>query len=245
MLTQGPTNADLPRVALAISIMVLAGCANHAPRPPAGPTAGPTVGTASAAATAPRGARTCPLDPAQSQITLLVYRSGPLARLGHNHVITSGTETGRVWIGERAGESGFEIHVPVRQLVVDDPQARLAAGEQFVGEVPDSARSGTATNMLRPEVLDGERFPEVLLRAERLAGSPGETRVPTTVRIRGVERRIDVPTTVRITRDDVRASGRVPIQQTEFGITPFSVAGGAIQVADEVDVRFEFVAKCP
>ena len=38
------------------------------------------------------------------------------------------------------------------------------------------------------------------------------------------------------------AKGALRIRQSDFGITPFSVGGGAIQVADEVDVRFEIVA---
>jgi hypothetical protein len=38
------------------------------------------------------------------------------------------------------------------------------------------------------------------------------------------------------------ARGTLRILQSDFGITPFSVGGGAIQVADEVDVRFAIVA---
>jgi hypothetical protein len=34
------------------------------------------------------------------------------------------------------------------------------------------------------------------------------------------------------------AKGRVALKQTDFGITPLSVLGGAIQVKDEVGVRF-------
>lgn len=243
MLTQQPANARLSL--LAALVAALAGCASRLPEPASRSPESASVAGDPALTKAPDGARRCPLDDRQSQVMLLVYRSGPLARLGHNHVITSAVETGYVWLGRRAGESGFEIRVPVHELAVDEPQARLLAGEQFMGEVPDAARSGTASNMLRPEVLDGERYPEVLLSAAGLTGDEGEMPVPTTVSIRGIARRIDVPTSVRITAHEVRASGRLQIRQTEFGITPFSVAGGAIQVADEVDVSFEFVATCP
>ena len=40
----------------------------------------------------------------------------------------------------------------------------------------------------------------------------------------------------------VTASGAFQVRQTDFGITPFSVAGGAVQVADVVDVRFDITA---
>jgi hypothetical protein len=41
------------------------------------------------------------------------------------------------------------------------------------------------------------------------------------------------------------ARGEFRLRQSEFGITPFSVAGGAIQVADEVGISFEIRAVAP
>src|SRR5450759_147412 len=45
------------------------------------------------------------VDPEASEVRLLVYRAGPLARFGHNHVI-SGRVRGEIRAGERAAESG-------------------------------------------------------------------------------------------------------------------------------------------
>jgi hypothetical protein len=49
---------------------------------------------------------------------------------------------------------------------------------------------------------------------------------------------------VSVTRDatGVVARGALRLRQSDFGITPFSVAGGAIQVADVLDVSFVIVA---
>jgi hypothetical protein len=33
------------------------------------------------------------------------------------------------------------------------------------------------------------------------------------------------------------------VRQSELGIKPFSIVGGAIAVADEVEIRFEMVAQ--
>jgi hypothetical protein len=33
-------------------------------------------------------------------------------------------------------------------------------------------------------------------------------------------------------------NGRVTLEQSNFGIVPFSILGGALQVQDRVDVRF-------
>ena len=38
-------------------------------------------------------------------------------------------------------------------------------------------------------------------------------------------------------------SGELALRQTDFGITPLSVAGGAIQVQDEVKLRFDIHAR--
>jgi polyisoprenoid-binding protein YceI len=178
------------------------------------------------------------IDPAQTKVTVLVRRAGALARLGHNHAIVSGEERGVIWIGSTLQASGFEIHVPVRSFDVDDPDARAAAGPEFPGAVPDDARSGTAANMLRAEVLDAEHYPEIVVRADGAAGTWQQAVVHATVRVKDMPREYDVPVALSVSDGIVEASGAFQIRQTDFGITPFSVAGGAVQVADPVDIRF-------
>jgi hypothetical protein len=179
------------------------------------------------------------IDASRTKVTVLVYRAGPLARLGHNHVIVSVRESGVIWLGATPAASGFEIHVPVSAFVVDDPEARAAAGPGFPGAVPDDARSGTTANMLRAEVLDAEHYPEIVVRAEGATGSWQQAIVHAQVRLKDMQRDLDVPVTLQRDGSTVTATGAFPIRQTDFGITPFSVAGGAVQVADVVDVRFE------
>jgi len=190
----------------------------------------------------PAGTRAFEIDPARSVITILVYRSGPMARFGHNHVVTSGGETGVAWMGRDPAESGFEIRIPVVSLVVDDPAARAAAGEEFAGEVPGAAREGTFGNMTRPEVLDLAQFPEIIVRCAGLAGTWEQPVAVADLTIRGVTRRVEVPVELVRSVDTLSARGSLRIRQTDFGITPFSVGGGAIQVGDELDLRFEIVA---
>ncbi|MCJ7452461.1 MAG: YceI family protein [Steroidobacteraceae bacterium] len=190
----------------------------------------------------PPGARAFEIDPARSVVTILVYRSGPMARFGHTHVVTSGGETGVAWVGRDPAESGFEIRIPVASLLVDDPAARAAAGQEFAGEVPDAAREGTYRNMTRPEVLDVAEFPEIIVRCAGLAGTWEQPVAAADLTIRGVTRRVDVPVELTRSVDTLSARGSLRIRQTDFRITPFSVGGGAIQVGDELDLSFEIVA---
>jgi len=240
MLTQRrPASAARPGtlVAAAICAGLLAGCAPRRAEPPLQAPPPTPAGVAM-----PEGARVFDIDPQRSVVTIRVYRAGPLAKLGHNHVITSGRESGLVWRGPEPAGSGFELRLPVASLVVDDPAARAAAGPDFAGVVPESAREGTYQNMLRPEVLDGARFPEVTVRSGGLGGTWDRPVAIAEVTLRDATRRIEVPLEFSEAGATLAVRGSLRIRQTDFGMTPFSVAGGAIQVADEVDLSFEVVA---
>ena len=202
----------------------------------------PTAVAERAGPQVPLGAAVYDIDTERSSISLRVYRAGPLARLGHNHVVTSTAEAGYAWTTGELSASGFEVRVPVAGLVVDEPAARAAAGSDFAGEVPDDAREGTRRNMLRPEVLDVGRYPEIVVAAESLAGTWEHPVVTARVTLRDQTRRVDVPLSIARESGTLSVRGGFRILQSDFAITPFSVAGGAIQVADGVDVEFTIVA---
>jgi polyisoprenoid-binding protein YceI len=231
--------------ATAIAVAGLAaGCAPRPaetpPRPPMSPS--PQAPGSMSAAAIPAGAHAFEIDSEKSAVTILVYRAGPMAKFGHNHVVTSGRESGFAWEGHDPAGSGFEIHVPVAALTVDDPAARAAIGGEFAGEVPDSAREGTYKNMTRPEVLDLVEFPEVVVRCDGLAGSWDRPVAAADLTIRGVTRRVEIPMELERGAGTFTARGSLHIRQSDFGITPFSAVGGAIQVGDELELRFEIVA---
>ena len=230
------------------TVLLTAGCATRPAEPvplppkPVGEITGQPPPAAAGQPVVPAGARAYVVDGPKSVVSIRVHRAGPFAKLGHNHVVTASQLTGWAWQGTDPAGSGFEIHVPVAALVVDDPAARAAAGPGFESVVPDSSRDGTYHNMLRPEVLDGAAFPEVVVRAASLAGTWDDTVANVDLTIRGVTRRIDVPVSVQVGQGTLAASGSFRILQSDFGIAPFSVAGGAIQVADELELAFRIVA---
>lgn len=246
MLTQARSLAAQecgPRLIPALVCLgMLAGCASRRAEVPAPVPAKPAV---TAGPSIPPGATVYMIDADRSSVTLRVYRAGRLARLGHNHVITSVTETGQVWSGGPPESSGFELQVAVADLVVDDPAARAAAGPDFPGEVPEAARDGTRNNMLRPEVLDGERYPLILVRADSLGGTWEQPTVTARVTLRDQMRSIEVPLAIERSPDAIVARGAFRVLQSDFGITPFSIGGGAIAVADAVEVAFEIRAVRP
>jgi hypothetical protein len=234
--------AKLPSVAAGVACMValalLAAC--QAPPRPAAPAVATTVTPWPGPSIA--GETAYEVDAGRTVVSVIVRRAGPLARLGHDHVITSADERGTVWLGASPAESAFEVSLPVGRFDVDLPEARAAAGPEFATPVPEEARAGTRHNLLRPEVLDGAGWPEITLRSSGASGDWSGAAVQVIVKLKGVERVQAVP--VNVTRDATRvvARGALQLRQSDFGITPFSVAGGAIQVADVLEVSFVIAA---
>jgi polyisoprenoid-binding protein YceI len=232
------------RCAVLAALAILAGCRSTTATPPsANASQSQSAGTAAAAIRA--GTRTLQVDPEQTVVTVLVRRAGPLARLGHDHVITSADEAGSVWLGNTPADSSFELTLPVDRFDVDLPAARAAAGLEFAAPVPDDARAGTRHSMLRTEVLDGEQFPTITLRSSAASGIWPQPIVRVVVTLKGVKREQEIPVVVERDADGLIARGELRLNQTDFGITPFSIAGGAIRVADTLEIRFEITAASP
>jgi polyisoprenoid-binding protein YceI len=236
---QGRTGACVARgVLIALVGIGLASCAAQRAAAPA-----PQPATAPPRAAIPAGAREYQIDPEKSVVTLLVRRAGKLSNFGHVHVVTSENETGRVWFGVTPDLSGFEVRVPVNELVVDDPAARAAAGPEFAATVPEDARAGTRRNMLGPDVLDVASYPEIVVSSV----GPLADSAPATLRVRllvhGSELERQLPVDAQVSADAVTAKGSFTVRQSELGIKPFGIVGGAIAVADEVEIRFEMVAQ--
>lgn len=220
---------------LLAAALLLAACP-RAVRPPEKPASAPPERAADT-----RGATIYTVDPAASTATIHVYRGGKLARLGHNHVMTSKDVRGRAWIHPTFARSGFELSFPVAELIVDDPDARRAAGAEFASAPSASDKEGTRKNMLRAEVLDAEHYPEIRLTAARVGGALQAPEITARITIREVAREVDVPTTIQLEGGRLRASGAFDILQTDFGVKPFSVALGALEVQDRVHVEFDIV----
>lgn len=216
---------------------LLTACPTTSVRPPESREALPAVRAPDL-----RGASVFAVDSTASDVQVHVFRGGKLARLGHNHVMTSKHLAGRIWSRTALEGSGFQLEFPVAQLIVDEPRARAAAGSEFPGEIPADDREGTRRNMLRAEVLDAENHPTIKLQSVEVSGSAQRPQITTRITIKGVARDVIVPATVAIEGGRLTASGQFDIQQTEFGIKPFSIGMGALEVQDRLHIVFRVVA---
>lgn len=189
------------------------------------------------------GARHFRLQSAQSQLTVLVYRDGRLANLGHNHVISSDDLHGEIYLADTLLNSAFEIRLPVTTMVVDAPQNRANAGDDFPGELDPDAISGTRANMLGEQQLHAEMWPEIVLRSRVMRGVLPDYTVQVDIAVRSAIYALEIPLHVLVTGDRIVATGSFSVNQTDLGLEPFSVMMGALKVRDQLDIKFSLVAK--
>ena len=221
---------------LAILVIGLGACQPKAVRPTAEiPAATRVVDTS--------GAVRYDVDGVASEVRVLVYRGGSMARLGHNHVLSASSVSGTLHLYRDIARSRVELTLPVLGLIVDSPQARAMEGVDFAADVPDDARVATRRNLQRPEVLDVERYPTIALQSTAVSGSRENPVLRMRVSIKGVAREVTALARVREEGDRLVADGEFAIRQTDFGITPFSVALGALQVQDQLRVKFSIVCR--
>ncbi|MBL8481057.1 MAG: YceI family protein, partial [Rhodocyclaceae bacterium] len=181
-----------------------------------------------------RGARVLRIDETRSLVAVTVRRGGALARLGHDHIVASHKLAGR--IAPDAGRA--DLYLDLEQMSVDEPALRAEAGLDPV--VAESAIAGTRRNMLE-KVLDAARHPRVFLQARRAPAGDGSWDLA--IRLNGAEHTYRVAVQLHELPDGQGASGEFVLRQSDFGITPFAVLGGALRVEDELALRFRIVAQ--
>lgn len=172
------------------------------------------------------------LDAQRSLITVLVRRAGPLARFGHDHVVAIRQLDGYVAPAQGSADFAFRLD----QMTVDEADLRTQAG--LAPQPTAEAIAGTRHNMLA-RVLDADHFPLVHVHAAR--GDDGQLQVAVT--LHGVTRTLPVQARPEADGDGLRVRGVATLKQTDFGLVPFAVMGGAMAVQDELALRFDLRAR--
>jgi polyisoprenoid-binding protein YceI len=99
------------------------------------------------------------------------------------------------------------------------------------------------SQLVSPEVLDANRFPEIRFIANRLVVSSQKTdelegTVSGKLSLHGITRPLEVPVRIWRRGNAQVVLGKVSFKQSDFGIAPLRKAGGAIAVEDRVLVDF-------
>ncbi len=179
------------------------------------------------------------VDASASLLQLRVFKTGPLASLGHDHVVAGRDLHGYLLVNLVTGACRGDLFLAVDWLTVDEPALRRAAGMD--SELSPGDVEATRANMLN-HVLEGEQFP--FLQARLRDCDPAAGRFELTLTAHGVSRTLELrPVDLQIDDAEVSVTGALAIRQTEFGMTPFAALGGLLQVADGVELSYTLAAR--
>lgn len=234
MTRPGVTRFILPLLILAL----LAACARPPPRAPVD-AAPPPLPEDVYRQAAQQGEAVYRVVPERSRLFMRTGRDGPMKAAGHDHVIASADIEGLVLVSDDPGKSRADLRLPLQQLVVDDPAYRARFGLE--AELPDSAIEGTTRNM-QDKVLESSRYPWATASARVLSMQGSQAQLDVRVSMHGTSFDYQVPATLSVEPNEVEVTGSMTLRHADFGLTPFSAAGGLLRVAEEIEVVFEMVA---
>ena len=228
------TRFILPLLILAL----LAACARPPPRAPV-EAAPPPLPEDVYRQAAQQGEAVYRVVPERSRLFMRTGRDGPMKAAGHDHVIASVNVEGLVLVSDDPGKSRADLRLPLQQLVVDDPAYRARFGLE--AELPDSAIEGTTRNM-QDKVLESSRYPWATASARVLSMQGSQAHLEVRVSMHGTSFDYQVPATLSVEPNELEVTGSMTLRHADFGLTPFSAAGGLLRVAEEIEVVFEMVA---
>jgi len=178
--------------------------------------------------------------PDRSRAEILVRRGGRFGHLGHDHVISAQEINGYVLLdAQQPPASRADLAIDLNGLVVDAPELRSAY--QLDTEPSEADIRATSVNM-STHVLELVAWPEAFVHVAALETTEGVTRCEVSLTLKGVTKTF--PATVIVHQDDnlLRVRGSFDLNQTDFGIEPFSVLGGAITIRDRLEINYRIEA---
>jgi len=184
------------------------------------------------------GAAVFRVVPAESLILVHVGRAGRMQRLGHEHAVASEDLQGFVEVADDAGGGRADIAFPLRNLSVDKPDYRERLSLDTGPSDDDIA--GTDINMLK--VLEPALYPWATIHAGFASGPMERPELAVSVTLHGTAFDYLLPVDLAISDDRLTVSGTATIRHQDFGLEPYSAAGGLLRVADELDIEFHITA---
>jgi polyisoprenoid-binding protein YceI len=158
-----------------------------------------------------------------------------LSALGHSPTIA---------IRDFSGEATFDPCAPQQARL----QMRIRANSLEVTDDIKASDRKEIESTMNQKVLASAQYPEIVFETTGVSADlVGEGRYLVELRgeltLRGVTRDVPLTAQVMVTGDVLRASGEFAILQTDFGIQPVSVAGGAVKLKDQLRCTFDIVSR--
>ncbi len=188
-----------------------------------------------ASAVAKTPSTTGDVDIERSRVYAFVGKTG----FGHEHGVVGRLKSGTIHLGARqkAGQLEFDL----TSFVADTPDARHYVGLE--GETNASTQEQVNANMLGKYVLDTQQFPTASFAIDsamplsgRLANGAKRYQLDGQFTLHGATRPVRIIAQAKSESGVVRLRGSFMMLQTDYNITPFSKALGAVGVTDKLRI---------
>jgi len=180
------------------------------------------------------------IDTRLSRVYILVGKTG----LGHEHGVEGRLKSGSVRL-EAASEAG-EMVFDMASFNADTDAARRYVG--LSGSIDASTRQQVNANMKAPAILNVRQYPTATFRIESCMRTDRRSRNGNAVyelngrfTLRNVARPVKFDAEVFEDKGVKHLKGQFTILQTNYGITPFRKAFGAVGVADPLRIFGDIV----
>lgn len=125
------------------------------------------------------------------------------------------------------------------ELAVEVDSFEVLRGEGGVKGLSGTEKAQVRSNALKS--LSANRFPEIRYSADVIEEVDHGYRLAGTLEIRGAARDHVIDLRTEDLGDSWRMSTESTVRQTDYGVKPYSVLMGSVQVADEVSLTFTAV----
>jgi polyisoprenoid-binding protein YceI len=168
------------------------------------------------------------LDAAHGELLLRTGVKGRAARMGHRLTIAMTRWQATVrWAGAD----------PVAaELTVDTDSLKVVGSRGGVKGLSSPEKALVRSNALSS--LDAGRFPDIHFTADRIEETAKGYRLAGTLQIRGKQREHVIDLRTEDLGDSWQISTESLVRQSDFGIKPYSLLMGSVQVADDVSLSF-------
>jgi polyisoprenoid-binding protein YceI len=164
-----------------------------------------------------------------SRFDVQTGKAGAFGFAGRTHLVRARAFAGSVqYRPQDPSASSLEITIPTASLEVLTPN--------------DPAEIRQVTEAMRTSVLHVDAYPEIRFTVARVAVTPTGATLDGQLTLVGQTRPVQVNATVQVGADTLRARGSFAVNQTDFGIKPYSGGpGGTVKVANRVTFDFDVV----
>ncbi len=168
------------------------------------------------------------LDASGGELLIRTGVAGRVARMGHRLTIAMSRWQATVsWNGAEPVTAGLTVEVDSFEVL---------RGEGGVKGLSGPEKTMVRSNALKS--LDAGRYPDIRFTAEVIDKTDDGYRLTGKLQIRGKTRDHTIDLRTEDLGDSWRMSTESTVRQSDYGIKPYSMLMGSMQVADDVSVSF-------